>query len=222
MSLTLQSGGQNQKWPTSGPSGYITPTICGVHNASTRGTKSEVAHKWANYQHHPYHLRGPQRFKARGKNRRGPVVASLLLFGGSPTLQGGGQNQKWPTSGPNGYITPAVDGVPHASERDIKSEVTPRWADCRHHPCRLGDPRRFTAGPKIRSGQQVGMVATSPLPSQGSPTLQSGESKFRSGTQVGLVATSPLLSGGFPTLHSGRQNQKRPTNEPSGYVTPAM
>ena len=32
-----------------------------------------------------------------------------------------------------------------------------RWL---HHPCRLGDPRHFGAGGKIRSGPQVGKVAT--------------------------------------------------------------
>ena len=46
--------------------------------------------------------------------------------------QSGGQNQKWPTSGQGGYITPAA----------------------------LGDPHRFKAGGKIRSGPQVGKVAT--------------------------------------------------------------
>ena len=53
----------------------------GVPNASKRGTKSEVAHKWADWLHNPCRL------------------------GGSPTLQSGGQNQKWPTSGQIGYIT---------------------------------------------------------------------------------------------------------------------
>ena len=36
---------------------------------------------------------------------------------GSPTLQSGGQNQKWPTNKTGGYITPAVWEVPNASER---------------------------------------------------------------------------------------------------------
>ena len=38
----------------------------------------------------------------------------LLLPEGSPTLQSGGQDQKWPTSGPAGYITPTAWGVPNA------------------------------------------------------------------------------------------------------------
>ena len=43
-------GGQNQKWPTSGQGGYITPATWGVPTASERGAESEVAHKWARWQ----------------------------------------------------------------------------------------------------------------------------------------------------------------------------
>ena len=42
----LHSGRKDHKWPTSGPSGYITPTIWGVPDVAEWGTKSEVAHKW--------------------------------------------------------------------------------------------------------------------------------------------------------------------------------
>ena len=80
----LQSGGQKHKWPTSGQGGYITPTAWGVPTASERGAKSEVAHKGARWLHDPCRLGGPHRFKE------------------------GGQNQKWPTSGQGGYITPAA------------------------------------------------------------------------------------------------------------------
>ena len=79
---------------------------------------------------------------------------------GSPPLQRGGQNQRWPTSGQGGYMTPAAWGVPSASERGIKSEVAHKWARWLHNPCRLGDPLRFKAGYKIRGGPQVGKVAT--------------------------------------------------------------
>ena len=103
----LQSGGQNQKWPTSGQGGYINPAAWGVPSASERGAESQVAHKWARWLYKP------------------------LPPGGSPPLQSGGQNQKWPTSGQGGYI----------------------------NPCRLGGPHRFRAGGRIRSGPQVGKVA---------------------------------------------------------------
>ena len=86
----------------------MNPTARGVPTASDRGAKSEVAHKWARWLHNSCH------------------------HGGSPPLQIGGQNQRWPTSGLGGYITPATMGGPH----------------------------RFRAGGRIRSGPEVGPVAT--------------------------------------------------------------
>ena len=282
----LQSGGQNQKWPTYGQKGYVTPAVSGIPTASERGEiksgpqvgkvatsplpsrgspplhsgggKSEVAHKWAKWLRHPCRLGDPHRFRA------------------------GGGNQKSPTSGQSGYVTPAVSGIPTASERgrEIRSgpqvgkvatsplpsrgspplqsgggggaevahkwakwlrhpcrlgdpqrsragggggsEVAHKWAKWLRHPCRLGDPHRFRAGGKIRSGLQVGKVATSPLPSRGSPPLQSGGGKSEVVPQVGKVATSPLPSRGSPPLQSGEQIKKRPTYGQSGYATPAV
>ena len=163
------------------------------------GRKSEVAHKWAKWLHHPCRLGDPHRFRARGKIRSGPLVGKVAMsplpFRGSPPLQSGRQNQKWPTSGQSGYVTPVVSGIPSASKRGGGggSEVAHLWAKWLCHPCRLGDPHRFRAGGKIRSGPQVGKVATSPMPSRGSPSLQSGE-----------------------------ENRKWPTCGQSGYVTPAV
>ena len=240
----LQSGGQNQKWPTSGQSGYLTPAVSGIPTASKWGAKSEVAHKWAKWLPHPCRIGDPHRFRAGGKIRSGPqvgkVATSPLPYRGSPPLESGGQNQKWPTSGQSGYLTPAVSGIATASEGGGKSEVAHKWAKWLPHPCRLGDPHRFRAGGKIRSGPQVGKVATSPLPYRGSPPLQSGGQnqkspqvtnwlphpcrlgdphrfraggKMRSGPQVGKVATSPLPYRGSPPLRSGGQNQKWPTSD---------
>ena len=79
---------------------------------------------------------------------------------GSPPLQSGGQNQRWPTSTQGGYITPAAWGIPTASGRGAESEVAHKWARWLHNPCRLGDPHRFRAGGRIRGGPQVGKVAT--------------------------------------------------------------
>ena len=170
----LQSGGQNQKWPT----------------------------KWARWLHHPCRLGDPRRFRAGGKVRSGPqmgkVATSPLPHRGSPPLQSGGQNHKWPINGQGGYITPAASGIPTASERGAKSEVAHKWARWLHHPCRLGDPRRFRAGGKIRSGPQMGKVATSPLPPRGSPPLQSGgqSQKWPTSGQGGCI--TPAASG-IPT-----------------------
>ena len=193
----LHSGGQNQKWPTCGQSGYVTPAVSGIPTASERGTKSEVVHLWAKWLRHPCHLRDPHRFKVGGKIRSGPLVGKVAMSPlpsrGSGPLQSGGQNQKWPTSGQGGYVAPAVSGIPAASERGAISDLAHLWAKWLRHPCRLGDPHRFRAGGKTRSGPLVGKVATSPLPSRGSPALQ-----------------------------SGGQNQKWPTCGQSGYVTLAV
>ena len=193
----LQSGGQNQKWPTSGQSGYLTPAVSGSPTAAERGAKSEVAHKWANWLPHPCRIGEPHRCRAGGKIRSGPQVdemaTSPLPYRGAPPLQSGGQNQKWPTSGQSGYLTPAVSGSPTAAERGAKSEVAHKWAKWLPHPCRIGEPHRCRAGGKIRSGPQVGKVATSTLPYRGAPPLQ-----------------------------SGGQNQKWPTSGQSGYLTPAV
>ena len=221
----LQSGGQNQKWPTSGQDGYLTPAVSEIPAASERGAKSEVAHKWAKWLPHPCRIRDPHRFRAGGKIRSGPqvgkVATSPLPYRGSPPLQSGGQNQKCPTSGQSGYLTSAVSGIPSASERGAKSEVPHKWAKWLPHLCRIGDPHRFRAGGKIRSGPQVVKLATSPLPYRGSPPLRSG-GKIRSGPQVGKLATSPLPYRGSPPLQSGGQNQKWPTRGQSGYLTPAV
>ena len=193
----LQSRAENQKRPTSGHSGYVTPAISGIPTVSERGEISEVAHKWAQWLRHPCQFGDPHRFKAGGKIRRGQqvgkVATSPLPSQGSEPLQSGGQNQKWPACGQSGYITPAVSGIPTASERGAKSEVARLWAKWLRHPCRLGDPHRFRAGRKIRSGPQVSTVATVPLPFRGSPPLQ-----------------------------SGGQNETWPTSGQSGYVTPAV
>ena len=195
-SPTLQSGGQNQKWPINGQGGYVTPAASGIPTASERGAKSEVAHKWARWLRHPCRLGDPHRLKAGGKIRSGPymgkVATSPLPPRGSPPLQSTGQNQKWPINGQAGYVTPAASGIPTASKRGAKSEVAHKWARWLRHPCRLGDPRRLKAGGKIRSGPYMGKVATSPLPPRGSPPLQ-----------------------------SRGQNQKWPINGQGGYVTPA-
>ena len=250
----LQSGGQNQKWPTSGQTGYLTPAVSGIPSAAERGAKSEVAHKWAKWLPQPCHIGDPLRFRAGDKIRSGPQVGKLatspLPYRGDPPLHSVGQNQKWPTSGQIGYLTPAVSGSPTASQRGAKSEVAHKWANWLPHPCRIGEPHRFRAGGKIRSGPVVGKLATSRLPYRGSPTASErgaksevahkwakwlphpcriGEplrfragGKIRSGPLVDKLATSPLPYRGSPPLQSGGQNHKWPTSGQIGYLTPAV
>ena len=193
----LQSGGQNQNWPTREQNGDVTPAALGIPTAAKWGAKSEVDHSRAKWLCHPSGLGDAHRFKTGGKITSVPHVGKMatspLLSWGSPPLQSGGQNQKWPTYGQNGYVTPAVSGITTVAERGVKSEVAHTWAKWLRHPCRLGDPHRSRARGKIRSGPVMGKMATSPLPSRGSP---------------------PLGSGG--------QNHKWPTSGQNGYVTPAV
>ena len=120
-----RGGGGDEKWPTSGQSGYVTPAVSGIPTAAERGAKSQVAHLWAKWLRHPCRLGDPHRCKAGGGEiTSGPLVgkvaASPLPSRGSPPLQSEGENQKWPTSGQNGYVTPAVSGIPTTSERGGK------------------------------------------------------------------------------------------------------
>ena len=75
-----------------------------------------MANKWADWLHTPCHQWFFQHFKAGDKIRSGPEVGLVATYpmppGGFPTLQGMGQNQQWPTTGPSGYIPPTVRGVP--------------------------------------------------------------------------------------------------------------
>ena len=82
-------------------------------------------------------------------------------LGGSPPLKSGGQNERWPTSGQGGYLTHASWGVATASQRGGgDSEVARKWARLLHKPCRLGGSPLPNSGGQIRSGPEVGKVAT--------------------------------------------------------------
>ena len=223
-------------WATCGQNGYVTPAVSGIPTASERGdkirsgplvpkmatsplpsrgspplqsggTKSEVAHLWARWLRHPCRLGDPHRFRA------------------------GEQNQKWPTCGQNGYVTPAVLGIPTASEpgdkirsgplvgkvstsplpsqgspplqsRGTKSEVAHWWARWLRHPCRLGDPHRFRAGGQNQKWPTCGQNGYVTPAVSGIPTASERGDKIRSGPLVGKMATSPLPSRGSPPLQS--------------------
>ena len=128
-----------------------------------------MAHKWARWLHNPCHL------------------------GGSPPLQSGGQNHRWPTSGQGGYITPAARGVPH----------------------------HFRVGGTITGGPQVGKVATSPLPPEGVPTASEWAAKLEVAHKWARWLHNPCYLGGSPPLQSGGGKQRWPTSGQGGYITPA-
>ena len=75
---------------------------------------------WADWLHHQMPFGGPQRIRAGNEIRSGTHVRRLALTtlpsGGLGTLRSGVQNQKLPTCGWIGYITPSVSGFLIASE----------------------------------------------------------------------------------------------------------
>ena len=108
------------------------------------------------------------------------------------------------------------------------SEVAHLWAKWLRHPCRLEDPHRFRAGGKIRSGPLVGKVATSPLPSRGSPPRQSGGGGGGDSEVAHLWAKwlrHPYRLGDphhFRAGGGGGGVQKWPSCGQCGYVTPTV
>ena len=88
----LPSGGQNERWPTSGPRGYRTHAAWEFPIASVLRPESELANKWATWLDNPCRPRG------------------------FPPLQCGGHNQRWPTSGANGYRIREAWVVPTTTE----------------------------------------------------------------------------------------------------------
>ena len=149
---------QNQKWPTCGHSGYLTPAVSGVPNALHGNKIRNGPH--AQWLPNPCCLRSPQ-CSARE------------------------QNQKWPTCGHSCYLTPAVSGVPNAlrgnkirngphaqwlpnpcclrSPQCSAREQNRKWPTCGHvcylTPAVSGVPNALH-GNKMRNGPHVGTVAT--------------------------------------------------------------
>ena len=136
VSNSLQEG-QNQKWPTCGHNGYLTPAVSaqcfawgtkpetahmwaqwlfngcrlGGPQCFGRGTKSEMAHMWVLWLRNPCRFGGPQCFGRRTKSEVAHKWAQCLhnpWHQGSPQCFARGQNQKWPRNGQGGYITPAA------------------------------------------------------------------------------------------------------------------
>ena len=89
----------------------------GVPTVSERGAESKVAHKWGRWLHNPCRLGGPTASEQGAESEVAHKWARWLHnpchLGGSRTLHSGGHNQRWPTSGQGGYITPATWGGLH-------------------------------------------------------------------------------------------------------------
>ena len=123
------------------------PGRLGVPNSSERGGKSELAHMWA--QQLPKLCRlGGSGGAAREQNQKWPTCGqSGYLTPAVPRCLASGQNQKWPTCRNNGYLTLTVSGVPGPPKRQgLCSHCAHQWAtsDIPPRSKELGTPK--TAG----------------------------------------------------------------------------
>ena len=166
------------KWPTSGPCGYITPPPRGVPSACDWETKSQVAHNWARWLHTPHRAACQQRFTTGHKIGGGPQLGQVALSAqwprGSPTLQSGGQVQRRPTNGPNGYIIHTAWRVHNTSLRGTKLAVAHKWAKWLHNPYGLGVPNASERGTKSKVAHKWAGWLHHPYCVAGCPTVQRG------------------------------------------------
>ena len=101
-------------------------------------------------------------------------------MGKVPTASEGGQNPRWRTSGQGGYITLAG------------------W----------GEPHRFGAWGRIRSGPQIDKVTTSTLPPVGVPPASERGAESEVAHKWARWLHNPYRLGGSPALQSGGHNHK--------------
>ena len=69
-------------------------------------------------------------------------------------VQSAGQNQKWPTSGPLGYITHAFWRCPMLQSKGQNHKMARKWAGRLHNPCLLGVPHASEGGTKSEVAQK--------------------------------------------------------------------
>ena len=140
-------------------------------NASKRGTKSTMTHKWTNWLHNPCCLGVVQRFKAGDKISRVPQMGKLAT-------------QPVP-----------IGGVPYSSKRGTKSTVAHKWADWQHNRCQLGGPLRFKEGTKSAVAHKWANWQHNPCRLGSALRYREGAHKISNGPQVGRLATEPMPSG---------------------------
>ena len=167
----------------------------------------------------------------------GPIVADFSVHASVPSAElcledtvadtkgkrkrGGGQNQKWPTSGQGGYINPATWGVPTASERRAESEMAHKWARWLHNPCRLGDPHRFKAKKQNQKWPTSGQGGYINPATWGVPTASERRAESEMAHKWARWLHNPCRLGDPRRFKAEKQKQKWPTSGQGGYITPA-
>ena len=183
-----------------------------------------MAHNEEVWLHRPFHLGGPQHFRLGDKIRSGPNIGGLAI----PRLRCGGSQQSRAQdvigSGPHvGQL--ATSPQPYGDLGTLQSRgqnhKLPMWVDWLHHPCRRGLPQCFNSGDQIKSGPQLGGLATSPLPSGASPSLHIGGPN-QNGPTIGQIGYITLAMWGVPHSPQWRTKSQLATYGWIGYFTPAV
>ena len=204
--------------------------------STKKGTKSKVAHKWAEMHMHPCFLRGPQ---TRG------------------------QSQRWPTNGRKCYITPVFLGVPKQEDKvkggpqksgsatsplrsrglpnkGEKSKVAHKWAEVGRQPRVLGGRKTRRQRQKWPTkGRQCYITPTfSGVPKQGDKVKgpPSGQKCYTTPVFPGVtiqgdkVKDGPYVRKWANVLHHPSvlgfpqkrgESQRRPTSGRNCYITPS-
>ena len=151
-----------------------------------------MAQLWARWLLNPCRLGDPLRFR-KGPSKKWPTCGQggyvTPAASGVPSASQRGAESEVATCGQGGYLTPAASGISSASDRGAESEVAHLWARWLRNPCRLGDPLRFRAGGRIRSGPLVGRGGYLTPAASGIPIRFIAGGRIRSGPLVGKVAT---------------------------------
>ena len=216
-SPTFQSGGQNQRCPTSGPGGYITPAIWGFPTLHSGG------------QNETWPTSGPGGYiplaawggggvpnaSKRGQNQRSPNKWATWLhnpcrLGGSQRFTAGDKIRSGPTSGPRGYIPLAAWGVPNASKRG-QNQRCPTSGPCGYiTPAVSGVPNASERGQNQKRPNKLATWLHTPC-------RLGGPQRFRAGSKSEVAhkwATwlhNPYRLGGPQCFRTGTKSEVAPT-----------
>ena len=182
------------KWPASGRTRDITPAVRGKTNSLERGTKSKVAHKWADWLHGPYHPAAPRASEQETKSKCACTWADsiypprrICVPNDSKRVTKSQVPCKWTNWLHNPHVLRGFDaseygtkskgveegprtadwlhnirpfGITVACGRGTKSQLAHKWADWLITLCQPRGLERFRSWDKMRSGPQVGGLAT--------------------------------------------------------------
>ena len=163
------------------------------------GTNSEMAHMWAQWLPNPCRLGGPQ-------------------------CSAWGQNQKLPTCGHCGYLTPAVSvsrGSPTLQSKGQSQKWPSKGRIGFETFAVLGVLQSFKAGENPQEAENWADWLHKPYRLRGPQHFGEGEQNQKRPTNGQIDYITPTVEGS-PALLGGVQSQKWPTNGQIGHITLAL